>query len=65
MTYVTNQSYIPSVCTAFFQLRNVVKLRCILSVSDAEKLIHVFMTLILDYCNALLHGHPIGSINKL
>ncbi len=30
--------------TAFFQLRNIAKLWNMLSVSDAEKLIHAFMT---------------------
>ncbi len=34
-----------------------------LSVSDAEKLVHAFMTSRLDYCNALLGGCP--AINKL
>ncbi len=45
--------------TSFFHLRNM------LSVSDAEKLVHAFMTSRLDYCNALLGGCPASSINKL
>ncbi len=36
-----------------------------LSVSDAEKLVHAFMTSRLDYCNELLGGCPASSINKL
>ncbi len=36
-----------------------------LSVSDAEKLVHAFMTSRLDYCNALLGGCTASSINKL
>ncbi len=51
--------------TAFFHLRNIAKLRSMLSVSDAEKLVHAFMTSRLDYCNALLGGYPASSINKL
>ncbi len=51
--------------TAFFHLRNIAKLRNILTVSDAEKLVHAFMTSRLDYCNALLGGCPASSINKL
>ncbi len=51
--------------TAFFHLRNIVKLRNMLPVSDAEKLVHAFMTSRLDYCNALLAGCPASSINKL
>ncbi len=51
--------------TAFFHLRNISKLRNMLSVSDAEKLVHAFMTSRLDYCNALLGGCPASSINKL
>ena len=51
--------------TAFFHLRNIAKLRNMLSVSDAEKLVHAFMTSRLDYCNALLAGCPASLINKL
>ncbi len=51
--------------TAFFHLRNIAKLQNMLSVSDAEKLVHAFMTSRLDYCNALLGGCPASSINKL
>ncbi len=46
-------------------LRNIAKLRNMLPVSDAEKLVHAFMTSRLDYCNALLGGCPASSINKL
>ncbi len=51
--------------TAFFHLRNIAKLRNMLPVSDAEKLVHAFMTSRLDCCNALLGGCPASSINKI
>ncbi len=50
---------------AFFHLRNIAKLRNMLTVSDAEKLVHAFMTSRLDCCNALLGGCPAPSLNKL
>ncbi|XP_062849601.1 uncharacterized protein LOC134311857, partial [Trichomycterus rosablanca] len=49
----------------FYHLRNISKIRNILSVNDAEKLIHAFITSRLDYCNALLTGCSGRSINKL
>ncbi len=51
--------------TAFFHLRNISNLQNMLRVSDAERLVHAFMTSRLDYCNALLGGCPASSINKL
>ncbi len=60
------ENYISNVTkTAFFHLRNIAKPRNVLPVSDAEKLVHAFMTSRLDYCNALLGGCPASSINKL
>ncbi len=60
------ESHISSICkTRFFHLKNISKLQTMLSMSNAEKLIHVFMTSSLDYCNALLGGYPAHLINKL
>ncbi len=39
--------------TVFFHLRDIAKLQNMLTISDAEKLVHAFMTSRLDYCNAL------------
>ncbi len=50
---------------SFFHLRNIAKLQNMLTVSDAEKIVHAFVTSRLDYCNALLGGCPASSINKL
>ncbi len=59
-------SHVSSICkTAFFHLKNVPKLRPMLSMSNAEMLIHASMTSWLDYCNALLGGCSACLINKL
>ncbi len=63
LSFENNISHVSK--TAFFHLRNIAKLRHILSVSDTEKLVHAFVTSRLDYCNALLGGCPASSINKL
>ena len=38
---------------AFFHLQRIVKLRNMMPLQDAEKLVHAFVTSCLDYCNAL------------
>ncbi|XP_054865229.1 uncharacterized protein LOC129348587 [Amphiprion ocellaris] len=59
-------SHIKQICrTSFFHLRNIVKIRNILSQSDAEKLVHAFVTSRLDYCNSLLSGCPNSSLKHL
>ncbi len=60
------EKHVSSICkTAFFHLKNISKLRPMLSMSNAEILIHAFMTSRLDYCNALLGGCSGHLINKL
>ncbi len=59
-------SHVSSICkTEFFHLKNISKLRPMLTMSNAEMLIHAFMTSMLDYCNALLGGYFARLINKL
>jgi len=50
---------------AFFHLRNISKIRHILSQKDAEKLVHAFVTSRLDYCNSLLSGCSNKSLKSL
>ncbi|KAI5608198.1 hypothetical protein C0J50_12290, partial [Silurus asotus] len=50
---------------SFFHIRNISKIRNMLFISDAEKLVHAFMTSRIDYCNALLGGCPPSLIKKL
>ncbi len=63
---ISLDSHVSSICkTAFLHLKNASKLRPMLSMSNAEILIHAFMTSRLDYCNALLVGCYACLINKL
>ena len=49
--------HITSVCrSANYHLRNIAKIRRYLSESDAVKVIHAFLSLCIDYCNAVLSG---------
>ncbi len=50
---------------AFFHLRKIAKIRSILSLKDAETLIHAFVTSRLDYCSVLLSGLPKKSLRSL
>ena len=64
--HLTFDPHIKNLCkTSFFHLRNIARLRPTLSLPDAEKLIHAFISSRLDYCNALLIGTPSKSIQKL
>ncbi len=66
MLFESNLSFDCHVCkTAFFHLKNISKLRRMLSMSNAEMLINAFMTSRLDYCNALFSGCSTRLINKL
>ena len=51
--------------TAFFHLRNISKIRPLLSAADAEILIHAFVSSRLDYCNVLFSGLPLCSTKRL
>ncbi len=46
-------------------LRNIAHVRPFLSRLDAERLIHAFITLRLDYCNSLFAGLPASSIKGI
>ena len=46
-------------------LRNISKIRHVLSQKDAKKLVHAFVTSRLDYCNSLLSGSSSKSLETL
>ncbi len=65
-SYLSFDSHVSSICkTNIFHLKNLSKLRLVLSMSNAEMLSNVFMTSRLDYCNALMGGCSARLVNKL
>ena len=64
--HLTFNTHINHLCrTAFYHLKNISKLRPLLTLPDAEKLVHAFISSRLDYCNGLFFGIPGKSIQKL
>ena len=51
--------------SAIFQLRSISKIRSFIYFSDAQTIIHAFVTNHLDYCNSLFAGLPQKSTNRL
>ncbi|KAK5889639.1 hypothetical protein CesoFtcFv8_015628 [Champsocephalus esox] len=64
--HLTFEPHIKQLCkNSFHHLRTIAKLRPTLTLSDAEKLVHAFVSSRLDDCNALLIGIANRSIQKL
>uniref|UniRef100_A0A669ESL6 Reverse transcriptase domain-containing protein n=1 Tax=Oreochromis niloticus TaxID=8128 RepID=A0A669ESL6_ORENI len=51
--------------SCFFHLRNIAKLRTIVSTTELEMLVHTFISSRLDYCNALFSCVSKASLNRL
>ncbi|KAL0152338.1 hypothetical protein M9458_052061, partial [Cirrhinus mrigala] len=51
--------------TSFFQLRLMAKVKPYLPSNQLEKLVHMFISTRLDYCNSLYHGLDSASIRRL
>ena len=49
----------------FYHLKNIARIRPVLSRANTEILMHAFISSRLDYCNALLAGLPHKSISSL
>ena len=49
----------------FYHLKNIARVRPILSRANTEMLMHAFITSRIDYCNALLSGLPKKNISPL
>ena len=51
--------------SAFYHLKNIAKIKNVISPGDQEKLIHAFITSRVDYCNGLFTGLPQKAIKSL
>ena len=51
--------------SAFYQLRNIARIRKYLSAKTIELLVHAFVSSKLDFCNSLLYGIPKHLLRKL
>ncbi len=51
--------------SAYYQLKNIPRIRCFVSSQDMEKLVHAFITSRVDYCNGLLTSLPKKTIRQL
>ena len=58
--------YISDVCrSTHFHLRNIGRIRHLLSCDVCAQLIHALISIRLDYCNSLLYNLPKSSIERL
>ena len=58
--------HVNSVCkSAFYHLRNISRIRKLLSTKTTETLVHAFITSKLDHCNSFLYNVPKYVIKKL
>ena len=60
------ETFVAHTCkVAFFQLRNIARIRPYLDTPTTEKVIHAFVSSRVDYCNSLLLGAPVSFIQKI
>ena len=60
------EAYVKKVVqTCYFQLRNIAKIKSLLSKQDLEKLVHAFISSRLDYCNSLFPTLKRCSLHRL
>ena len=64
--FLNFDDYISGVCrSTHFHLRNIGRIRHLLSYGACAQLIHALISIRLDYCSSLLYNLPKGSIERL
>ena len=65
-SHLSMDAHVRNVCKrAFFEIRNISRIRKFLTSHAAKSLVHAFVTSKLDYCNALLFGISVKLQDKL
>ena len=65
-TYLSMDRHVVKTCQAgYFQLRSIRSVQRVLPPDALERLVHAFISARLDYCNAVLVGLSVKSLNKL
>ena len=63
---LTLNKHVSAVCSAAsLHIKNIGKIRHLLTQSITEKLVHAFITACLDYCNSIMYGLPKRLIQRL
>ena len=63
---LTLDAHISNICRrAHFHLRNIGRIRILLSFEASSQLIHALITTTLDYCNGILFNLPKNKIERL
>ena len=63
---LTLDAHISNICRrAHFHLRNIGRIRMLLSFEASSQLIHALITTTLDYCNGILFNPPINKFERL
>lgn len=63
---LTMDDFVKAICSsAYFHLRNLSSIRSSITQESAHTLVHAFISSRLDYCNSLLVGISVASLNKL
>ncbi|KAL2085012.1 hypothetical protein ACEWY4_020530 [Coilia grayii] len=66
LTFTVTNSHMKAITkSSFYHLKNVAKLRGLMSKQDLEKLVHAFISSRVDYCNGLFTGLPKKTIKQL
>ena len=64
--FLSVDDYISSVCRSpNFQLKNIRRIRHLLSHHATAQLIHALISTRLDYCNSVLYNLPMSSISRI